>query len=71
MFEVWAHQAGPASLEHGTRGVLVSFFLSWLLWLFAPTLCVVVIACLLSVFGFKPPKTKPGQDSWFTNDRHW
>lgn len=33
------------------------------IWLFAPTACTVVIACLLSIFGFKPPKQR--NDGWF------
>jgi hypothetical protein len=44
------------------------FVLSWLLWLGGPTLIVVVLAVLLSVFGLKPPKHKPGQLSWFEED---
>lgn len=43
----------------------VTFLLAFLLWLFAPTMLVVLIAIVLSVLGFKPPKHHPGQDSWF------
>lgn len=38
------------------------------LWLFAPTLCVVVLACVLSMFHVKPPP--PRQDGWF-GDNGW
>ena len=43
----------------------------FLIWLFGPTICVVVLACVLSVF--KPPKKKywgPGE-SWWPEEREW
>lgn len=35
----------------------------FLIWVFGPTLCVVLLACGLSLLGLKPPKT--GKPSWF------
>jgi hypothetical protein len=46
----------------------VTFLLAFLLWLFAPTMLVVLIAIVLSVLGFKPPK--PRNDGWFRG-RDW
>jgi hypothetical protein len=45
----------------------VTFFEAFLIWMFAPTACVVALACVLSVlgaiFGFKPPRQR--NDGWF------
>lgn len=41
----------------------VKLLLFFLVWLFAPTICVVVLACVLSILRIKPPK--PRRDGWF------
>lgn len=40
----------------------------YLIWLFAPTLVVIVIACILSLTPLKPPKNRG--TSWFKT-RDW
>lgn len=37
---------------------------------FAPIVTVVIVACLLSLFGIKPPK-KGGGPSWFPDEKEW
>ena len=47
------------------RGSGVNLLVSWLIWMFAPTLCVVVIAVVLSLLPIKVPEVKPGPHSWW------
>lgn len=49
----------------------MSFFVSWMIWLFAPTLCVVLLACLLSALRIKPPKKQYGEASWFPDEKDY
>jgi hypothetical protein len=49
------------------EGMLMRFLEVFLLWLFAPTLLVVMIAIILSLTPLKPPKTHNG---WW-KERDW
>jgi hypothetical protein len=49
-------------------GQTLDFILIIALWFFAPTLFVVLLACILSLLGIKPPK--PRRDGWF-GDQRW
>lgn len=48
---------------------VVNDFLIFLIWVFGPTICIVLIACLLSLTPLKPPKTRRG--GWFIDKEDW
>lgn len=46
-------------------GCAVNLLVSWLIWMFGPTLCVIAIAVVLSLLPIKVPEVKPGPHSWW------
>lgn len=48
---------------------VVNDFLIFLIWVFAPTICVIALACGLAALGIKPPKRS--NPSWFVDKDEW
>lgn len=57
-----------APLGYWAKGLRMNILEQYLIWLFAPTLVVIVIACILSLTPLKPPKNRG--TSWFKT-RDW